>query len=216
MKLMFLLKYLGTAFSMVPTIISLTLILFMTFLIIETVSAIKRETVYKIVSTKSVGMLLWFFSLITILMVTGIICSRYGVTSPFDGTCHISFNLIDGGITWSGILNIVLFIPYGFLSYASFKKIRKNWLYALLIGASLSFSIEFLQTFIGRFTQLEDLITNTTGTLAGYFLCKIMYEKLVVAMDLFLVSATAFCNKQKAHILTLIKGEHSSNIVEGK
>lgn len=204
MNIIFLLNYLQTALKMLPLCILLTVGTFIVYIGIKTMKAMLKKETCQIISFKSGEVFLWILTMAIILMVTGIIGSKYGLTSPFDGTCHISFKLIDEGITWSGILNIVLFIPYGFMSYIVFKNIRKNWLYGLAIGAALSFSIEFLQTFIGRFTQLEDILTNSTGTLIGYFLCILMFEKLVLAKELFTEIMAAYTMKLKVGLFTVI------------
>ncbi|MDY5913570.1 MAG: VanZ family protein [Inconstantimicrobium porci] len=41
--------------------------------------------------------------------------------------------------------------------------------------------MEFLQTFTGRFVQIEDIIMNTLGTFLGYMCCLLLvkYKKLI-------------------------------------
>ena len=113
---------------------------------------------------------LWVLSLTFIMLVTGIVGGTYGVTSPFDGTCHISIKLIDE-ISWAGILNIVLFVPYGFFTALVFPKFRGHIGYATLAGFGFSWTIEVLQMFLGRFSQVEDLLMNTSGMVIGYLVC---------------------------------------------
>ena len=67
------------------------------------------------------------------------------------------------------LLNIILFLPLGFLSallWKPFRTIRYN----LMLCFSLSLSIEILQLFTFRATDVNDLITNTLGGLIGWFL----------------------------------------------
>lgn len=73
------------------------------------------------------------------------------------------------GFSLGFILNILLFAPLGFLCpfisrhYQCVKT-------ALLLGSGLSLSIEIVQLFtLHRATDINDLIANTAGTLAGYF-----------------------------------------------
>ena len=68
------------------------------------------------------------------------------------------------------LLNVILFIPYGFLSTVIFKKVREKWIYGLLVGLIFTVIIEFLQIFVGRFVQLDDILMNTLGTYIGYIL----------------------------------------------
>lgn len=65
-------------------------------------------------------------------------------------------------------LNLLLFVPLGFLITAVFKKINFNYKKVLLSGCVFSCSIEFLQLFAGRFFEIDDIIANTLGTLIGY------------------------------------------------
>lgn len=69
------------------------------------------------------------------------------------------------------ILNIILFIPIGFLVPAIWKNYR-SLKTTLFLGLALSVSIEILQIFTFRLTDIDDLITNTAGTVIGYCLSK--------------------------------------------
>lgn len=64
-------------------------------------------------------------------------------------------------------LNILLFVPMGFLTPMCWKeyRLRKN---TLLLGLAVSVMIELLQLFTFRLTDLDDVITNTLGTYIGY------------------------------------------------
>ena len=111
---------------------------------------------------------LWILIILCILKITGILTGNFGITSPFDS--YISFKLFEEGFNVATILNILLFIPFGFLPIFIFKNIHKHWWNGIILGGIFSISIEFLQTFIGRFAQLDDVIMNTLGTLIGFLL----------------------------------------------
>ena len=49
-----------------------------------------------------------------------------------------------------------------------FNKLQKKKIYGILIGIIFSIVIESLQTFTGRFVQLDDMLMNTLGTFIGY------------------------------------------------
>lgn len=74
-------------------------------------------------------------------------------------------------------LNIMLFVPLGFLiptiwnEYRSLKKV-------FLIGIGLSLVIEILQIFTFRLTDIDDLITNTLGTIIGYSFSRRLSDNL--------------------------------------
>lgn len=65
------------------------------------------------------------------------------------------------------ILNIILFMPFGFLLPAVWREYRSLRKIALA-GFLLSLFIELLQIFTFRLTDVDDLITNTGGTMLGY------------------------------------------------
>lgn len=110
----------------------------------------------------------WILILLSILQITGIIGGSFGITSPLDGSMHFSFSLFDEGLSIATLLNIALLIPFGFFSPIVFKRIQSKWIYGILIGFIFSVTIEFLQTFTGRFAQVNDILMNTLGTFIGY------------------------------------------------
>lgn len=57
--------------------------------------------------------ILWILIVASILKITGIIGGSFGISSPLDS--YISFILFEDGFNTATILNICLFIPYGFL-----------------------------------------------------------------------------------------------------
>ena len=72
---------------------------------------------------------------------------------------------------WLGVqrvLNAVMFAPFGFLLPVLWCKCRK-WKVTVLAGFLLSLTIEILQMFCFRATDVDDLIMNTLGAGFGYF-----------------------------------------------
>lgn len=65
------------------------------------------------------------------------------------------------------IPNIMLFIPLGFFFPIVLKNKRK-WYKTMLIAFGITFSVEFIQYFIGRSSDIDDIITNLLGTIIGY------------------------------------------------
>lgn len=68
-------------------------------------------------------------------------------------------------------LNILLFLPLGFLSAILWKPFRTSR-YNLMLGFCVSLAIEILQMFTFRATDINDLITNTLGSLIGWCIGK--------------------------------------------
>lgn len=70
-------------------------------------------------------------------------------------------------------LNVLLFVPFGFglTAHGRGSNRRSSFLLALAAGASVSYTVELLQLYIpARDSGWEDVISNTTGSLAGFFL----------------------------------------------
>lgn len=74
------------------------------------------------------------------------------------------------------VLNIIMFMPLGFLLPLIWKNFR-NPKKVLLTGFALSLAIELSQLFNRRNTDVDDLLMNTLGALVGFFLWKAL-EKL--------------------------------------
>lgn len=110
---------------------------------------------------------LWILTVLCILEITGIIGGDFGTTSIFTGNANINIVFFDEGLSPAMILNIVLFIPFGFFSMLMFNSLQKSWIRGVLFGLIFSVTIEFLQTFIGRFAQLDDVLMNTIGVSIG-------------------------------------------------
>ncbi|MCB7523192.1 VanZ family protein [[Clostridium] hylemonae] len=85
------------------------------------------------------------------------------------------------GISFDFILNILCFIPFGFLCpliSGTYKQLKK----VIFLGFLLSLLIEVSQMFtLYRATDINDLITNVLGTAAGY-LCFRLVVKLRTAI----------------------------------
>jgi len=109
----------------------------------------------------------WFLMILTILKITGIIGGTFELSSLPNG--NISVIPFEDGFSIATILNIILFIPYGFFAFFAFQNLQKHWRSSILFGATFSTAIEITQLFIGRYAQLDDIIMNTCGTIIGYF-----------------------------------------------
>lgn len=144
--------------------IPLAFIIFLIYFGIK--SLIKKRIEIKLINI--LCELLWILIVLTILSITGVLGGDFSVSSISN--MHFSFSLFEEGISIPAILNVILFIPFGFLSAINFKQLQDKKIYGILIGLIFSITIEFLQSFIGRLVQLEDIIMNTIGTYIGYIL----------------------------------------------
>ena len=76
----------------------------------------------------------------------------------------------------NAILNIILFIPLGImlpLLCGRFRNIKSTF----LLGLGMTLIIEILQIFTFRTTDINDIITNATGTMLGYFIANMVIKK---------------------------------------
>lgn len=69
--------------------------------------------------------------------------------------------------------NILLFISLGLFIPVVFKS-KRRFLKTLLITFIITFEIEFFQYFIGRLSDIDDIIMNLTGGAIGYLIFTIM------------------------------------------
>lgn len=68
------------------------------------------------------------------------------------------------------IENILLFIPYGFVCAFAWKSAR-NIFMEIIYGFFTSLTIETMQLITQRgYFQIDDIITNTMGSIIGYFI----------------------------------------------
>lgn len=72
-------------------------------------------------------------------------------------------------------LNVFLFVPFGFFLPMLWKEFRSIKSVALAGIVATSF-IEISQLFTGRATDIDDIITNSIGTLIGYFIVRFVTE----------------------------------------
>lgn len=84
---------------------------------------------------------------------------------PFAGA---SFTMV--------LLNFLLFVPIGIILPVAVKSEKWRFYKALIIGAGFSAAIEITQIFAGRMFEIDDIISNTLGVLAGYFIWRSIHE----------------------------------------
>lgn len=97
---------------------------------------------------------------------------RYGSIIRKEEINFIPFSS-EGMMTY--ILNIIMFIPLGFLLPLIWKNMRK--LKTVVVTSLVySFSIEICQLFNRRNTDIDDLLMNVLGAIIGFFIYKIFIK----------------------------------------
>ncbi|MDO4280169.1 MAG: VanZ family protein [Peptococcaceae bacterium] len=140
--------------------------------IILTVIFRKDSSVPK-VKTSALSLLLYYYLCVMLLNIVGIpTLSEYFRLSRLGEAFfnpNVNFIPLSDGFSLSFVLNILLFIPLGFLSpfiSKTFERVRNIF----FIGLVLSLFIEIAQLFtLHRATDVNDILTNVAGTMIGYF-----------------------------------------------
>ncbi|MCX5886321.1 MAG: VanZ family protein, partial [Proteobacteria bacterium] len=91
---------------------------------------------------------------------------------------------------WVDILiNIIGFIPLGFLFSVYLK--RKRWIFrnflilSVISGFTISLTIEVVQAFLpSRSSDMIDIVTNTLGTAIGFFVCRLKQPRVQLTSSL--------------------------------
>lgn len=107
---------------------------------------------------------------------------RIGENPVIGGYNFVPFDSMGLGF----VLNIIMCMPLGFLLPLIWKECRECRR-TVLSGMMVSLIIEFTQIFNFRATDVDDLMTNTLGALAGFLIWKIFAgifgERLESASD---------------------------------
>ena len=97
-------------------------------------------------------------------------------TRQYDFQPFWSYQAIQEGrenLLAENIMNVVVFVPVGLLFGIAFKQV--TWWKALMIGCSISVTIESLQFLFKRgFSEVDDVMHNTLGCLLGYGIMTIL------------------------------------------
>lgn len=157
-----------------------------TIIVLLPIMLILRYTIFKQYSFKEVALVFVYavylsavFTVVGIPTVNGLI-----VNIEFNWVPFVDIVSSPAEYVKNTVLNILLFVPLGFLlptvwnEYRSAKK-------TLLTGLGTSLVIEILQIFTFRLTDVDDLVTNTVGAYLGYYLYSRFSEKLHLKLTEF-------------------------------
>lgn len=101
---------------------------------------------------------------------------RFGLSQLSSGSVNL-LPLHDGGGAMGMALNALLFVPLGMLLPLLWKDCRR-WYRTAGAGFLLSLLIELSQLFNFRATDIDDLLMNTLGTLAGYGVWQLLARRI--------------------------------------
>lgn len=101
----------------------------------------------------------------------------------FGVPSDVEYDLVDNTSVSHFILNVILFIPFGFLLFLLMRKAGwKDYVKILACGVSgvaLSFFIETYQLFLYRSSELSDVLMNGVGAVTGALLSKFYGDKII-------------------------------------
>lgn len=102
------------------------------------------------------------------LFCSTVIFRATGATRQYDFHPFWSYDRPD--LLIENIMNVIVFIPVGMM-LGSLLRVKGSCLIVLLIGCSISVTIEALQFwFMKGFSEVDDVMHNTIGCIAGYIL----------------------------------------------
>ena len=122
----------------------------------------------------------WIIMLFALYLLA--VCSVVGIPSikyiHLDSSLNLLplLDIVDNppGYIKNTILNIILFVPLGIFLPAVWPQYRSLRQIAAA-GFGFSLSIELLQLFSWRLTDVDDLLTNTLGAVLGFYLFSWLY-----------------------------------------
>lgn len=85
-------------------------------------------------------------------------------------------------VTNRSVLNMLLFVPYGYLAPQWMRLRRKNegWQKTIFIGFMTSLLIESSQLIFHRGAfELDDLVKNTIGTVVGWIIWMVLDKRII-------------------------------------
>ena len=132
---------------------------------------------------KVLGKRPWSFWGAVLALYLSLVFSVTGLPSIQHLALDFTVNLIpfsdfpDSRFLYLSALNMIMTVPLGVLLPLAFQKYRR-FTPTLLAGFFTSLTIEILQLFCFRTTDIDDLILNTLGTALGFFLGKLLFARL--------------------------------------
>ena len=113
-----------------------------------------------------------------ILKITGILFTSRGFlpqfSEPFLNGSFVQIPFVGASFQMVA-LNFFMFVPLGFLLPLALRFKKHRLLKAILIAVLFSVLIETVQIFIGRFFEIDDIISNSLGAVSGALLWQGIY-----------------------------------------
>ena len=139
----------------------------------------------KVVLYKELLVILFIIYALLLYYIVTFQDSNYG-TSNYIPFKEIFRYEITSNLFYKNVLgNIFLFVPLGIFVTLYIK--NKHFYLTMILSLIISFSIECIQSVIGRTFDIDDIILNTLGGLIGFILCK-LFHKITLKFPKFIKS----------------------------
>lgn len=164
--------YFGQGLYYLKSSVGIAVIIYSIILAVLRIIGNRKSIKIKSVSIKKmIFEYLLVLNIVTILQITGVIGMSLQISSFAETIQLFKFKTPFVGSSILMItLNLMLFVPLGFLIPVALKSNKWNLEKVMIVVFFLSFCIEFLQLFGGRMFEIDDIIANSSGTLIGYLL----------------------------------------------
>lgn len=135
--------------------------------------SITRKHVHTILLISTIILILFFTFIVRETFEVRHVGSRGVCLTPFSELYKLFTAQNHSFYFWQIVLNILLFIPFGFMLSCYLYKYHRSQhllLSILLSGLFVSISVELLQYITSRgYTEIDDVINNTAGAIIGWF-----------------------------------------------
>ncbi|MGE7185701.1 VanZ family protein [Peribacillus sp. NPDC006672] len=137
------------------------------------VGVLRKEKQFSLKHFLWVYVFLFYLTLVYMITGTGSIWSIGNYETLFRMS-EINLHLFDSEGMTTYILNIILFVPLGFLLptiWSLFRSLKK----VACTGLFFSLAIELSQLLNSRITDIDDLLMNTLGAVVGYLIYRVLF-----------------------------------------
>jgi glycopeptide antibiotics resistance protein len=121
-----------------------------------------------------VGWICMFVYITLILSFGSGMGSRINLVPFDDFRVAFRYGSDNAVLVWQNLLNIVMVVPLGFLLPVIFPEKMRSFVKVLLVSFGVTLVTETIQFFIGRGSDINDVIANTVGGVCGYAIFMIL------------------------------------------
>lgn len=148
----------------------------------KSVVSITRKRAHTILLISTITLILIFTFIVRETFEVRHVGSRGIMLIPFRELYSLFTSPNHSFYFWQIFLNVLLFIPFGFMLSCylyTYHQSQNLFLPILLSGLFVSISVELLQYITSRgFTEIDDVINNTVGSIIGW----LAYDRMLKAV----------------------------------